>query len=411
MAVRGEEVARSETRRRNLSRMVLELHVGHPLSRSELAGRLHVDRSTVASLVAELKTRGFVRERRRSASIPQSPGRPSPVVELRQEGPGVLAVDLATDWICGALVGLGGKVTGSVRHDRPMARVAPEKAVDEIERLVRPLLGGREYGPRIVAIGVSVPGLVRREDGFLHQAPALGWRDVPMGQLFRERFASLGVPVFVGNDADLAAMAEHLRGSGRGANDFISIWGHGGVGAGIIIGGQALSGSAGYAGEIGHVAVDPNGELCHCGARGCLEAKVGEEAILRMSGRDPRGGSEGIDDLLAAAERGEPGALAALSECGRWLGVSIGGLVNIFNPTRVSLGGLYARVYPYVKDAILAEIAVRAMPASRQMVDLTAARLGSNAVLLGAAELALAPTLQDPGAIPVGQEASSGRTH
>jgi predicted NBD/HSP70 family sugar kinase len=390
--------------------MVLELHVGHPLSRSELAARLHVDRSTVASLVGELKTRGFVRERRRTPTIPQSPGRPSPMVELRQEGPGVLAVDLATDWICGALVGLGGKVVGSTRHDRPMARVAPEKAVDAIERLVEPLLAGREYGPRIVAIGVSVPGLVRREDGFLHQAPALGWRDVPIGQLFRDRFAALGVPVFVGNDADLAALAEHLRGSGRGASDFISIWGHGGVGAGIIVGGQALSGSAGYAGEIGHVAVDPNGDLCHCGARGCLEAKVGEEALLRMSGRDPRGGSEALDDLLAAAERGEPGALVSLAECGRWLGVSIGGLVNIFNPTRVSLGGLYSRVYPFVESAILAEIGVRAMPASRQMVELTRARLGSNAVLLGAAELALAPTLQDPSTVPAVSESAPARS-
>jgi len=405
MGIRGQvEGAQAEIRRRNLSRMLRELHVSRPLSRSELAARLRLDRSTVASLVSELVARGIVRERRRSGVIAPSPGRPSPVVELRQDGPGALAVDIATDWVGAAVVGLGGKIIASTRRDRSLFNTAPEKAVEDLDGLIRPMLAGLEAGPRIVAIGVSVPGLVRAADGHLHTAPALGWRDVPMGRLIKDQFEDLNIPVFVGNDADLATSAEYLRGSGRGTTDFICIWGEGGLGAGIVVDGRLIAGSAGYAGEVGHLTVDPNGDLCHCGSRGCLESAVGEEALLRRSGRDPLGGIAALEDLIAAADRADPVALAALAESGRGLGVGIAGLVNIFNPNRVSLGGLYARVYPYVRPAILRELESRVMPAPRAMVDLVTVRLGGNAPLLGAAELALTPTLDDPAAVPLGQE-------
>ena len=409
MGIRGEnEGAQAEIRRRNLSRMLQELHVSRPLSRSELAARLHLDRSTVASLVAELAARGIVRERRRSGAMRQSPGRPSPVVELCQDGPGALAIDIATDWMGAAVVGLGGKIIASTRRDRSLCSLPPEKVVEDLDALIRPMLDGLENGPRIVAIGVSVPGLVRAEHGLVHVAPALGWRDVPIGQLIRDQFADLDCPVFVGNDADLATSAEHLRGSGRGTTDFICIWGEGGLGAGIVVGGRLLGGSAGYAGEVGHVTIDPNGDLCHCGARGCLESVVGEEALLRRSGRDPLGGTAALEDLLAAADRGDQQALSALAESGRGLGIGIAGLVNIFNPNRVSLGGLYARVYPYVRAPILRELEERAMPAPRAMVDLVTVRLGGNALLLGAAELALGPTLHDPAAEPLAPRPLAG---
>jgi predicted NBD/HSP70 family sugar kinase len=408
MVSRGEiEGAQAEIRRRNLSRMLRELHVSRPLSRSELATRLHVDRSTVASLVSELAARGIVLERPRSKLVPQSPGRPSPVVELRQDGPGALALDIATDWLGAAVVGLGGKIITSTRRDLSLSNATPEKVVDDLDSLVRPLLAGLKNGPRLVAIGVSVPGLVRADDRRVHLAPALGWRDVPIGDLIKERFADLDLPVSVGNDADLAASAEYLRGSGRGTADFICIWGEGGLGAGIIVGGRLLGGAAGYAGEVGHLTIDPSGDLCHCGARGCLESLVGEEALLRRSGRDPLGGTSAIEDLVAAADRGDEVALSALAESGRGLGIGISGLVNIFNPNRVALGGLYGRVYRYVRAPILVELESRAMPAARAMVDLVAGRLGGNALLLGAAELALGPTLEDPAIMPFWQEPDS----
>ena len=411
MVIRGEGgFEQAEIRRRNLSRMLRRLHLNGPLSRSELATELHLNRSTVASLISQLVARGLVWERSRTKGLPQAPGRPSPVVELRRDGPGALAVDLSTDWIGAAVIGLGGVVIASTRRDRSLANTDPAMIVDELHGLVGPLLAGLGDGPRVVAIGVSVPGAVRAEDGHLHHAPNLGWRDVPMGDLIRERFKDLAVPVFVGNDADLAASAEHLRGSGRGSADFICLWGEGGIGAGFVIGGRSLAGAAGYAGEVGHLTVDPNGALCHCGARGCWEAEVGEEALLRRSGRDPLGGTRALADLFSAADRGDKVALAAVAESGRWLGIGLAGLVNVFNPTRVSLGGLYARIFPYVRETVTHELDSRAMPAPRAMVELTTALLGANTLLLGAAELALAPTLYDPTIVPLAGGVP-GRTH
>jgi predicted NBD/HSP70 family sugar kinase len=394
------EIAQSEIRRRNLSRTLGELHLGGPLSRSELALALRINRSTVASLIGELAARGLVSERPRSRPTAQpAPGRPSPVVELSHDGPAALALELSTDGIRAAVIGLGAWVAASIRKDFKLATSTPERAVDETFDLVTTLLDDLGAGPRVVSIGVSAPGLVRAQDGHVYHAPNLGWQDIPLGALVRKRFAAFDAPVFVGNDADLATSAEHLRGSGAGTENFICLWGEGGIGAGVVVGGRALSGAAGYAGEVGHMTVDPEGPRCRCGSHGCWEAFAGEEALLRRSGRNPSGGSQAVLELLGAAASGEARALAAMEESGRWLGIGIAGLVNIFNPSRVALGGLYGRIYPFTHHAIERELDSRAMPAPRAMVELRPASLGTegaNALLIGAAELALAPILHDP---------------
>ncbi len=401
MVVRGEApLAQAAIRRSNLSRMLWDLHLVGPQSRSDLATKLQLNRSTVASLVGELAERGFVWEHGQRG-IPAGPGRPSPVVELRSDGPAVVAVELATDWISAAIIGFGGNVMVASRRDHSLASSDPNDIVGQLHEIVASLLLRLRRQTPLISMGVSVPGAVRAEDGYLHHAPNLGWRDVPLGDMIRGRFGDLAIPVYVGNDADLAAAAEHIRGAGLGADDFICLWGEGGIGAGFVVAGHSLTGSAGYAGEVGHLMVDPNGALCHCGSRGCWEAQVGEEALLRRSGRDPLGGVGAVTDLLAAADKGDETALAALAESGRWLGIGIAGLVNVFNPTRVALGGLYARIYPYVKDAVVRELDTRAMPAPRAMVELTTVLLGPFTLLLGAAELALAPALQNPMIVPL----------
>jgi hypothetical protein len=223
------EIAQSVIRRRNLSRMLNELHRRGPLIRSELALSLRVNRSTVASLIAELAARDLVSERYRDKpEVQPTPGRPSPVVEICRDGPTALALELSTDWIRAAVIGLGAWVAVSVRRDLPLASSTPGQALDEMHEIVAPMLKGLVRGPRVVAIGVSVPGAVRAQDGHVYDAPNLGWHDVPLGSLVRRRFHELGVSVFVGNDADLATSAEQLRDSGHGAADFICLWGEGG---------------------------------------------------------------------------------------------------------------------------------------------------------------------------------------
>lgn len=385
-------------RRQNLSRMLREVHVGGVLSRSDLAARMGVNRSTVGSLVGELADRGLVVER--APGLRTMPGRPSPLVAPRRDGPVVLATEIATDSLAVAVVGLGGEIVSCTRTDRSRAWRSPAETLDDLEALAAPLIAALCCADSILAVGISIPGMVRREDGFLHIAPNLGWRDVPLSELVAERLG-LGVAVAAGNDADLATLAEHTRGAGVGSSDFICLWGEAGVGAGIVAGGHQLTGSAGYAGEVGHMPVNPRGAPCHCGSRGCWETEVGEDALLRDAGLQAvASGRLALEAVFTAADRGDEGALAAISTVGDWLGVGLAGLVNIFNPSGIALGGLYARLYPYVRDTIARVIRERAMPAPRALVEVMPAALGPDSALLGAAELAFAPTIADPTMVP-----------
>ena len=384
-------------RRQNLSAILRRVHAHGPASRSALATLTGLNRSTVAACVAELVDRDLVEE-----GIPAAtglPGRPSPIVAARPTGAVVLAIEVSVDSLAVALVGLGGTMLAR----RRISRSRRSRTVDAVVAAVRAEADGllREAGDQnIVAVGVAVAGVVRRTDGHLVVAPNLEWRDVPLGQRLHGALG-LDVPIAVGNDADLVTLAEYTRGAGEGTTDFICLWGEAGVGAGIVSEGRPLGGHNGLAGEVGHVSVRPAGRRCHCGARGCWETEVGEEALLRALGREAEpGGPDALDDVVADAERGDPATLEALAGLGRWLGLGLAGLVNILDPERIALGGIFGRLHPFVAAAIAEEMSRRRLTPERDSVAVVPARLGPDAPLLGAAEFALAPLLDDPSAAP-----------
>jgi predicted NBD/HSP70 family sugar kinase len=200
------------------------------------------------------------------------------------------------------------------------------------------------------------------------------------------------------NEADLAALAEHRRGAARGIDDLVLVWGSVGVGGGLIVGGEPLTGVAGYSGEVGHMPVNPEGLPCRCGSLGCWETEVGSSALLRRAGRSPESGHDGFDAVLADAEAGEPVALDAFAETGRWLGIGLAGIINILNPALVVLGGRLTSSYPFVRTTLEAELDRRVLRASRPIVRVVTTSLGVDAPVLGAAELAFEPLLADPAA-------------
>jgi predicted NBD/HSP70 family sugar kinase len=317
-------------------------------------------------------------------------------VRPRDAGAVVLAVAIAVDSLAVALVGLGGAPIARVRIPRPRGHLTLDAIVEDLRSLVGQL-PIEEHRQEIIGIGVAMAGLVRRSDGSVSSAPNLGWRDAPLGSRIAAA-VGLDVPVHVANEADVAAIAELRRGAARGADDLLLIWGEVGVGGGIIVDGVPLTGAAGYAGEVGHMPVNPAGATCGCGSVGCWETEIGERALLRLAGRSVDGGTEAVDAVLADARDGEPGALVALAHVGRWVGIGLAGLVNILNPRVVVLGGLFTRAYPYLEPAILAELDRLALRAPRELVRIAPATLGMDAPILGAAELALEPFLSDPAA-------------
>lgn len=385
---------RSETvRRANLSAIVRELHLRGPLSRSELGVATGLTRSAIRGLVGELVEAGLVAE---MVSGPAgTPGRPSPIVRPDAHAAVVVALEVNVDSLAAALVGFGGAVHEVVRVDRPRGHLAPDDIVADLVGVARPLADRLRGDPSLLGVGVAVAGIVRHSDGVVRHAPNLGWRDVPLA----ERVAAgldLDVPMSVANEADLGGLAEHRRGAAIGADAVLYVTGEVGVGGNVVVDGEPLVGAAGYAGEIGHMPVNPAGARCGCGSTGCWETEIGERAMLARAGRRRDGGREAVNEVVAAARAGEPRALAAIDHVGTWLGIGLAGLVNVLNPSLVVLGGLFERIHPLVAGRLNEVLTERALPASRELVSVVPASLGFDAPILGAAELALEPFLADP---------------
>jgi predicted NBD/HSP70 family sugar kinase len=387
---------RSETvRRANLSAIVRELHVHGPLSRSDLVTRTGLTRSGIRGLIGELVSAGLVDEQ---PSLPAgTPGRPSPIVRPRSDRALVLALEVNVDSLSMAVVGYGGTVQRLERVERPRAHVTVDAIVDDLVDLVRPVLGHLRHGGALLGIGVAVAGTVRRTDGVVRQAPNLGWREVPLGERLRVAL-DLAAPLRVANEADLGGLAEHRRGAAVGYDDVVYVMGEVGVGGNVIVHGEPLIGAAGYAGEVGHMPMNPDGSPCGCGSTGCWETEVGERAMLLRAGRPVEGGRDEVSRLIEDARAGDERALASLAHVASWLGVGLAALVNVFNPRLVVLGGIFERIHPIVGPGIEEAMRRRALSPSSELVRVVPGRLGADAPVLGAAELAFEALLADPAA-------------
>lgn len=380
-----------EVRRANISLVLRLLHQRGAQSRSEIGTASGLTRSTVGGLVAELVDLGLVREQ---AGVVRGVGRPSLLVEPVANSAVALALDVRVERTVAALVGLGGEVFArrEVRHVDAVGE--PERIVAEVADMGRDMLSDSPHESLWIGTGVGVPGIVRAADGLVRQAPNLGWVDVPFARLLDEALGGGVRGVQVRNDADLGALAEHLRGAAQSAESLIFLAGDVGIGGGVIIDGRPLVGAGGYGGEVGHVRVNPAGRTCRCGAVGCWETEIGAESLLTAANRHGLSLTR-PDEVLDRAAQGDAGALAAVREVATWLGIGLANLLNILNPQTIVLGGHLAAIYGSDPEPITAELGL-ALPAARDQVVVVPAALGSDATLVGGAEIAFNGLLGDP---------------
>lgn len=397
-------------RRHNLTALFRYVHRHGSTSRAELTRILGLNRSTIAALVDDLVARDLVVER--SATDRRAPGRPSNVVQVRDDRLLVLAIVLGVDAVDVAAVAPGGQVVrhSEVRLDSEASR-SPEQVLAIVGREARSIHS--ELGPEttLTGAGVAVPGVVRREDGMVHVAPNLGWHEVPLGKAIGKTLHSsigLTLPVYCSNDASLGALAEHVRGVGAGTANLVYVYAEVGVGGGIVVDGRLVEGSHGYGGEVGHMKLNPDGLACRCGSRGCWETEIGEDALVRLAGRKP-GGRRVVEEVLAAAADGETEANEAVNRVARWVGIGVANLVNCLNPDMVVLAGLLADLLNLRPDEIHTELSSALVTPAHLAVRLVPPSLGSESVLLGAAEIALEPILSDPGVLPTREPSISAR--
>ncbi|GAA2057798.1 ROK family transcriptional regulator [Leifsonia soli] len=377
-------------RRHNLATVLGLVHREGPLARSALTQATGLNRSTVGALVAELAELGLVQER--EPELSNRVGRPSPVVA--PDGRVVaLAINPEIDAVTVGVVGLDGTVRRRVRYPTghiPSAAEAVAIAAAVVDGL-RPDLAGAS---RVVGIGVAVPGLVREEDGVVRLAPHLEWAEEPFAA---ELAAATGYPVLAANDASLGANAERLFGAGRGASDLVYLnGGASGIGAGVIVSGSPLTGISGYAGELGHTLVNSAGVRCHCGAIGCLETEVSQSALLRVLGMEAADPEELDRALSAAIAAGDPAVAEEVDRQVGFLATALRNATNVFDPQLIVLGGFLGALHALDPDRLPRLVGEQALAASAERLSIVRAGLGSDILMIGAAELAFGPLLAAP---------------
>lgn len=424
-----------------------------PISRAEMARISGLTRGTVSSLVDELIHDSFVKEIGTGTS---AMGRKPIMLQLNAGAGVIVGVDLGVNYILIILADLRAQVLA-----RKRLSISPEMGEKRIlEKMldgISDILAAAPSTPRgLLGIGAGVPGLVEMEHGVLKFAPNLRWKNVPLKDLLQERFDA---PVYVDNEANVGALGEKWFGAGQGIRHMIYLSVGVGLGAGIVVNGELYRGATGYAGELGHLTILPDGPVCGCGNRGCWETLASELATLRRArevlergeagilrgllARDHRrseaeGAGSGttagdaavttgmadaadagtaktlaaaaeisedaadtaamlsVDVLVEACERGDAAAQRVLSETGRYLGIGIAGLVNAFNPEVVIVGNTIGRCGHWVLDEVAREVEARGLSQLTKAVRVVPAMLGPDACAIGGVSLVLSDFLSLP---------------
>ncbi|AZP16100.1 ROK family protein [Streptomyces aquilus] len=374
-------------RRRNLARVLHAVSAEGPLSRAAVASRIGLTRAAVSSLVDELIRSGLLEEL--GPERPGRVGRPGSALAVSGHGPAGIGAEIGVDHLAVCAVDLRGQVRARAeRHVANRGR-APGPVIGELTELVhRVVAEAQGEGLWPAGLAVAVPGLVARDARTVVRAPNLDWHDIDLGALLPSAY-----PLTVDNEANFGALAELWLGDAT-PHDFLHVSAEIGIGAALVVAGGLLRGTRGFAGELGHVPVQPEGPLCPCGGRGCLEQYAGEEAVLRAAGLAP--GEDRVGLLAGRAADGDEAVRRALREAGAALGVALTGAVNLLDPESVVLGGALSGLAPWLLPALEAELDRRtAGPACPVSVS----RLGPEGPLLGAAHSVVRAVLDDPAAV------------
>lgn len=320
------------TSRTDVNRSAILAHLGAhgSASRADLARALNVSPALMTALTKDLLAEGLLQELEHS---PSQGGRPARMLGLVSSAGRAIGVKVVSDHVAFVEVGIDGTVRRSASE--PFDAFA-STFLPDLTALLRHFINGGSNEP-LLGIGVGVPGSVDSQGTGLVDSAQLGWQQVPIGSTLRRE---LSLPVLVENNVNALAVAERLYGVGRNHENFLVITIGTGVGAGIVVDGVVLRGFAGGAGEIGHIPVAQDGPQCNCGNHGCLEAFIGEAALVNTAReRGVIGAGGGIAALRAEADANNAAATSIFSEAGHVLGRALAGVIHTLDPEIVIILG------------------------------------------------------------------------
>ena len=390
----------------NLSLVLRFIHNEAPVSRAQIAQVTGLNKSTVSSLVEELLAHKLIHETGVSSV---GTGRPAKLLEVNPQAGGIIGAELGVDFVAVALTDFTGNILW-----RKMAEADPadaqEKTLNQTLDLIRKAM---EFCNKkelyLLGLGIATPGTVNLDEGLLIFAPNLQWRNVPLRDFFTDH---TGLKVFVENDANAAAVAEHLFGAARQSQDFIFVFAGIGIGSGLFLDGSLHRGDVGYAGEIGHspIMAEPFQSPCHCGNRGCWETYANQYSLIqRVRARLEAKRSSIIPDLMKeqnaplsmqiikqAADAGDQETIESLAETGAAMGNGFATLINILNPEKIVLGGPLSIVGDYLLPSVITTAKKHALPEMRPKVDILLSSFEGDASLIGAVSIVVDDILSNP---------------
>ncbi len=372
-------------RRLNRLRVIRALREEGQISRAEIARRTGLSRSTVSSLVADLQADGLVIERPEPGSAHGAQGgRPPILLSFDASAGAAVGVDFGHSHVRVAVSDLASTILAERTRALDTDHDAQEGLEMAAELVVETLADAGVARDTVIGAGMGLPGPIDQGDGTVGSSAILpGWIGMTAAAELRRR---LDIPVMVDNDANLGALAEAAFGAGRDAGDLIYLKVSSGIGAGLILNGRLYRGTSGLAGEIGHVLVDPDGIVCRCGNRGCLETIVATSALVDCL-RPTHGDDFTVAAMLEAARTGDAACQKAITEAGRALGQVVATLLNVLNPEMLIVGGDLAAAGDLLLDGMRESVARAALPETSRAAELVAGVLGERAQVLGALAL------------------------
>lgn len=377
---RPSKATHQETRAHNERLVLATIYHRGRISRAAVARETSLTRTTVSDVVTGLMESGMVHE---VGWGPSTGGKAPILLEVPVDARHIIGVDLGERAFHGAVVDLRGKVVQS--EAVPVDGLSGEAALAHVYGLIDRLLS--ESDRPIVGIGIGVPGLANTESGTVLQAVHLAWRSMPLGALLKDRY---GLPVYVANDSQATALAEHVFGGPRTSNLVVVRVGRG-IGAGIILRGELFQGDGHGAGEIGHTAVVPDGVPCRCGNHGCLETVASGPAIVaQLVGAIPHTAEAlELEEVVASYEAGDTRSRQVVNEAAHHLGASIAALVGALNVQRVLVVGSVSAFGERWLDEVRAAMRTSSLPLLAADTTIEIGRTHDNAVVLGASALLL----------------------
>lgn len=359
-----------------------------PISRIDLSKQSELAPASITKITRELIAAHLIHET--TVQEATSRGRPAVGLQVNNQGWQFLSMRLGRGYLTIALHELGSDVLIDTKID--IHEVDQEdllaRLLHEIDEFFQTYA---EQLERVTSIAITLPGLVDSQSGLVLRMPHYNVENLPLGA---EIYQATGLPVFIANDTRAWALAERLFGHSQNNENSILISIHHGLGAGIILDGRLLQGRHGNIGELGHIQIDPQGKLCHCGNRGCLETVASSQAIRNeVTERIARGEASSlseieeisVEDICEAAENGDPLAVDVVEKLGHYLGSAIAIVVNLFNPEKVLIGGAINQAKEVLYPAVQASIEQQCLPEYHQNLTLVESRFYKQATMPGAA--------------------------